>query len=103
MGYCGDAPSEKVIIFDWDDTICPSSFFDRQTMENIGKLPESVRTIEAQNFVMKFSMLVRTLVMGFLLPLHFFVIPYARKYLSNSSYFPLDLLFSGSQIVRRDK
>jgi hypothetical protein len=41
MGYTGDEP-QKVIIFDWDDTICPSSFFDRQQMEKMDELPESV-------------------------------------------------------------
>lgn len=41
MGYGREEP-QKVIIFDWDDTICPSSFFDRQQMENMEELPESV-------------------------------------------------------------
>ena len=41
MGYSGDEP-QKVIIFDWDDTICPSSFFDRQQLEKMDELPESV-------------------------------------------------------------
>ena len=41
MGYSGEGP-QKVIIFDWDDTICPSSFFDRQQMENMDDLPASV-------------------------------------------------------------
>jgi hypothetical protein len=34
--------SLKVIIFDWDDTICPSSFFDRHQIENINELPAKV-------------------------------------------------------------
>jgi hypothetical protein len=41
MRYSGDEPL-KVIIFDWDDTICPSSFYDRQQMEHMDELPESV-------------------------------------------------------------
>lgn len=41
MSYSGDERL-KVIIFDWDDTICPSSFYDRQQMENMDALPESV-------------------------------------------------------------
>lgn len=41
MGYSGEEP-QKVIIFDWDDTICPSSFFDRQQIENMDDLPASV-------------------------------------------------------------
>ena len=41
MRYTGDERL-KVIIFDWDDTICPSSFYDRQQMENMDALPESV-------------------------------------------------------------
>jgi hypothetical protein len=44
MRYSGEEP-QKVIIFDWDDTICPSSFYDRQQMENMDELPESVRFI----------------------------------------------------------
>lgn len=34
---------EKVIVFDWDDTICPSSFFDRSQIDNINELPVKVR------------------------------------------------------------
>lgn len=41
MRYLGDE-TQKVIIFDWDDTICPSSFYDRKQMENMDELPESV-------------------------------------------------------------
>lgn len=41
MGFTREEP-QKVIIFDWDDTICPSSFFDRQQMEKMDQLPESV-------------------------------------------------------------
>jgi hypothetical protein len=50
MGYCGEEP-QKVIIFDWDDTICPSSFFDRQQIENMDELPASV----SQSLVMEAS------------------------------------------------
>lgn len=40
MGRDGSKP--KVIIFDWDDTICPSSFFDRQQIERMDQLPDRV-------------------------------------------------------------
>ena len=40
MGRDGSKP--KVIIFDWDDTICPSSFFDRQQIERMDQLPHRV-------------------------------------------------------------
>ena len=42
MGRDGSKP--KVIIFDWDDTICPSSFFDRQQIERMDQLPDRVST-----------------------------------------------------------
>jgi len=29
----------KVIIFDWDDTICPSSFVDQYKIDNFKDLP----------------------------------------------------------------
>jgi len=32
----------KAILFDWDDTICPSSFFDRQQIERMDELPSRV-------------------------------------------------------------
>jgi len=43
MGNQRDESKPKVIIFDWDDTICPSSFFDRQQIERMDELPERVR------------------------------------------------------------
>jgi hypothetical protein len=39
----GDERNAKVIIFDWDDTICPSSYFDRQEIERANELPVRVR------------------------------------------------------------
>ena len=36
---------EKIIIFDWDDTICPSSFVDRCDIEYASELPIPVRFI----------------------------------------------------------
>jgi hypothetical protein len=38
----------KVLIFDWDDTICPSSFVDRWGIENVKDLPKHVS--EEQSF-----------------------------------------------------
>jgi hypothetical protein len=38
-----DDRGSKVIIFDWDDTICPSSFFDREQIERANELPVRVR------------------------------------------------------------
>lgn len=32
----------KVLVFDWDDTICPSSFLDRVKCEKITQLPKHV-------------------------------------------------------------
>jgi len=29
----------KVIVFDWDDTLCPSSFVDKCKVENVKDLP----------------------------------------------------------------
>jgi hypothetical protein len=34
----------KAIIFDWDDTICPSSFVDRFQVEQFDELPVRVST-----------------------------------------------------------
>lgn len=34
--------TDKVIIFDWDDTICPSSFVDRFQVEHVDELPAKV-------------------------------------------------------------
>lgn len=36
--------ANKVIIFDWDDTICPSSFVDNYQIEHIDELPKDVST-----------------------------------------------------------
>jgi len=40
MGYRDEHP--KVLIFDWDDTICPSSFVDRCKVEQFDQLPVHV-------------------------------------------------------------
>lgn len=40
----GDPP--KPIIFDWDDTICPSSFVDRFQIEVFEDLPVRVSTVQ---------------------------------------------------------
>jgi hypothetical protein len=40
-----DERGSKVIIFDWDDTICPSSFFDREQIERANELPVRVRLL----------------------------------------------------------
>jgi hypothetical protein len=40
----GDQP--KPIIFDWDDTICPSSFVDRFQIEVFEDLPVRVSTVQ---------------------------------------------------------
>ena len=42
MVYQNTTTVPKVIIFDWDDTICPSSFFDRYKIDNIDELPSRV-------------------------------------------------------------
>jgi hypothetical protein len=36
---------QKVIIFDWDDTICPSSFVDRCNIDHVSELPVPVRCL----------------------------------------------------------
>ena len=40
MGYRDEPP--KALIFDWDDTICPSSFVDRCQVEQFDQLPVDV-------------------------------------------------------------
>jgi hypothetical protein len=40
---CNRSQTDKVIIFDWDDTICPSSFVDRFHIDHIDELPLKVR------------------------------------------------------------
>jgi len=44
MVFSGDVCSDgtKVIVFDWDDTIIPSSFLDRCQVEQISELPDHV-------------------------------------------------------------
>lgn len=37
--------SSKVLIFDWDDTICPSSFVDQYAIEHISELPQDVQEL----------------------------------------------------------
>ena len=37
-----DYGSNKVLVFDWDDTICPSTFVDSYQIENINELPLDV-------------------------------------------------------------
>jgi hypothetical protein len=43
-----DKKQQKIIIFDWDDTICPSSFVDRCNIENVSELPEHVSSLTKQ-------------------------------------------------------
>lgn len=45
MACSGFPDPPKVLIFDWDDTICPSSFVDRYQVEKFSELPENVRRI----------------------------------------------------------
>jgi hypothetical protein len=42
MVYRDSFDPPKAIIFDWDDTICPSSFVDRYGIEHIDHLPSHV-------------------------------------------------------------
>lgn len=48
INICTDYPimspssNNSIIIFDWDDTICPSSFVDRAGVDNYKKLPKKV-------------------------------------------------------------
>ena len=37
-----------MLIFDWDDTICPSSFVDQWKVEHIRELPLHVRYTEGR-------------------------------------------------------
>jgi len=34
--------SSKVLVFDWDDTICPSTFVDGYQIDHINELPLDV-------------------------------------------------------------
>ena len=34
---------ERMIVFDWDDTICPSTFVDRSQIEHHSEMPKHVR------------------------------------------------------------
>ena len=34
--------ASKVLVFDWDDTICPSSFVDNYEIDHISELPLDV-------------------------------------------------------------
>lgn len=34
--------ASKVLVFDWDDTICPSSFVDGYQIDHISELPLDV-------------------------------------------------------------
>jgi len=38
-----DDNTAVIIIFDWDDTILPSSFVDRSNADNISELPPTMR------------------------------------------------------------
>jgi hypothetical protein len=49
----GDPP--KPIIFDWDDTICPSSFVDRFQIEVFEDLPVRVSTPRSSGECMIFA------------------------------------------------
>lgn len=43
--------SQRVIIFDWDDTLCPSSFFPRDHIDNAASLSTEVGTNKRVNRV----------------------------------------------------
>jgi len=45
MVYRDSSCPTKVIIFDWDDTICPSSFVDRCQIENVAELSEEFQSL----------------------------------------------------------
>lgn len=38
--------NSSVLVFDWDDTICPSSFVDQWKVENFKELPLHVSLLE---------------------------------------------------------
>ncbi|KAL7488452.1 hypothetical protein ACHAW6_015447 [Cyclotella cf. meneghiniana] len=40
--------NNSIIIFDWDDTICPSSFVDRAQVDNYKKLPKKYHSLFAE-------------------------------------------------------
>jgi hypothetical protein len=40
-----DVNAGAVIIFDWDDTILPSSYVDRSQCDNVGELPKHARSL----------------------------------------------------------
>lgn len=42
MNFDPDPYRRSVLIFDWDDTICPSSFVDQWKIEHFQDLPEHV-------------------------------------------------------------
>ena len=46
MVYRDSSCPPKVIIFDWDDTICPSSFVDRCQIENVAELSKDVSLVD---------------------------------------------------------
>jgi len=37
--------ASKVLVFDWDDTICPSTFVDCYQIDHISELPQDVRSM----------------------------------------------------------
>lgn len=44
MGFRHNKGSNAVLIFDWDDTICPSSFIDKFKVDSFRELPDYVST-----------------------------------------------------------
>lgn len=44
MGFRNQRASQAVLIFDWDDTICPSTFIDKFKVDSYHELPGYVST-----------------------------------------------------------
>jgi hypothetical protein len=42
---CHSNSGSAIIIFDWDDTILPSSFVDRAKAENLSELPQQLHNL----------------------------------------------------------
>jgi hypothetical protein len=42
MGVPSQRPANAVLIFDWDDTICPSSFIEKFKVDSFHELPAYV-------------------------------------------------------------
>lgn len=49
MGFRHHRASQAVLIFDWDDTICPSTFIDKFKVDSYQEFPGYVSTNQPPN------------------------------------------------------